>query len=562
NSVEKLPPELLRRGRFDESFFVGLPNKREREAILKIHLVNRDLELDETNLDVVAGDVTEGFSGAEIEALVKLTHRQRFVLESEGELAQDLIAQAKKMTPFARQWEGQLKRMMKPLDEQGFKRASLLPDEELPPAVPRRQLVGPLATLAAAPCAVILRPEERGWTMELSREGDRLEVRIGDGDLPRVSYAEAITIIQLRAAASSQDEPEGKASVAYELEGKASAAFRLAGRDYMSLGLRYRDEQLYARFDEDDTQEFPLSKLLLPPEDVLGVVRAGFLAPQLYGCLSGEFALDVGESRLTFHGEGNSREAHMESSDGAPTRYQVRAHGASILLCEVDADEIVWGELFWAHGGPNLTISLPPERATAVVLDLSHERHTARLYIGDMHQEITIEQPLPAGSIEGFIDIERARRWISEALDGVNPRCSCVVLVPSHMTPWARAGLLDACEANFSGGARALDRGDAAAVSYMYRYHHPDNAGYIITLHGGHGAAHVCLHEVGGGVVERSHSRTYFYDGEEVCDLDGFLEDTSILDWVGDDLLDVVIASPSPIEAPRWARVGRVLSHE
>ena|GEM_PF-1129437 len=562
NSVEKLPPELLRRGRFDESFFVGLPNKREREAILKIHLEKRGLELDKDGLREVAGEVTKGFSGAEIEALVKLTHRQRFVLESEEDLAQDIIAQAEEMTPFARQWEGQLKRMMKPLDEQGFKSASLSPDKKLPPAVPRRQLVAPLTTLAAAPGAVILRPEGRGWTMELSREGERLEVRIGEGDLPRVSYAEALTIIQLRATASSPDEPEGRAIIASELEGKASAAFRLDGRDYMSLGLRYRDEQLYARFDEDDTQQFPLSKLLLPPEDVLEVVRAGFLDPQLYGCLSGEFALDVGETSLTFHGEGSLREAHMEPSDGAPTRFQVRARGASILLCEIDADEVVWGELFWADGGPHITISLPPERATAVVLDLSHERHTARLYIGDMHREITIEQPLPAGSIEGFIDGERAHRWISEVLGGVNPRCSCVVLVPSHMTPWARAGLLDACEANFSGGARALDRGDAAAISYMYRRHHLDNTGYIITLHGGHGAVHVFLHEIGGGVARRSHSRTYFYDSEEVGDLDGLLENTSIMDWVGDDLLDVVIASPCPIEESRWTSEVRVLSHE
>jgi SpoVK/Ycf46/Vps4 family AAA+-type ATPase len=69
NDLSILPPELLRKGRFDEIFFVDLPDLQEREAILKIHLTLR-------KQDPVAFDLAkivaacDGFSGAEIEQAV------------------------------------------------------------------------------------------------------------------------------------------------------------------------------------------------------------------------------------------------------------------------------------------------------------------------------------------------------------------------------------------------------------------------------------------------------------------------------------------------------------
>ncbi len=69
NSVTGLPPEMLRRGRFDELFFVDLPNFHERKQILEIHLRKRDL--DPTNYDVAElAENCEGYSGAEIEQAV------------------------------------------------------------------------------------------------------------------------------------------------------------------------------------------------------------------------------------------------------------------------------------------------------------------------------------------------------------------------------------------------------------------------------------------------------------------------------------------------------------
>lgn len=69
NSVENLPPEMLRRGRFDELFFVDLPNFEERKHILGIHLKKRGWKTEQFDLDDLARR-SDGFSGAELEQIV------------------------------------------------------------------------------------------------------------------------------------------------------------------------------------------------------------------------------------------------------------------------------------------------------------------------------------------------------------------------------------------------------------------------------------------------------------------------------------------------------------
>ena len=49
NDITKLPPELLRKGRFDEIFYVGLPNDSERKRIFEIHIAKRRKNSDELN---------------------------------------------------------------------------------------------------------------------------------------------------------------------------------------------------------------------------------------------------------------------------------------------------------------------------------------------------------------------------------------------------------------------------------------------------------------------------------------------------------------------------------
>ena len=69
NSVTTLPPEMLRRGRFDELFFINLPNYHERKDILRIHLTKRGLKPESYDIDELS-DKTEGYSGAELEQVV------------------------------------------------------------------------------------------------------------------------------------------------------------------------------------------------------------------------------------------------------------------------------------------------------------------------------------------------------------------------------------------------------------------------------------------------------------------------------------------------------------
>jgi SpoVK/Ycf46/Vps4 family AAA+-type ATPase len=66
NQVRQLPPELLRRGRFDELFFVDLPNQAEREAIWRIQIAKYGRKPEQFEVFHLA-KATEGFTGAEIE---------------------------------------------------------------------------------------------------------------------------------------------------------------------------------------------------------------------------------------------------------------------------------------------------------------------------------------------------------------------------------------------------------------------------------------------------------------------------------------------------------------
>ena len=69
NDISALPPELVRKGRFDEIFFVDLPDRTIRASILAIHLTRRDQRLGDFDVEALAGAM-EGFSGAEIEQAV------------------------------------------------------------------------------------------------------------------------------------------------------------------------------------------------------------------------------------------------------------------------------------------------------------------------------------------------------------------------------------------------------------------------------------------------------------------------------------------------------------
>ncbi|MFO0584790.1 MAG: AAA family ATPase [Anaeromyxobacter sp.] len=84
NQIQHLPPELLRKGRFDEIFFIDLPGAPERREILEIHLQKRGRAPTRFALDRLVG-ATEGFSGAELEQVVIAALHEAFAESKELE---------------------------------------------------------------------------------------------------------------------------------------------------------------------------------------------------------------------------------------------------------------------------------------------------------------------------------------------------------------------------------------------------------------------------------------------------------------------------------------------
>ena len=105
NGVERLPPELLRKGRFDEIFLLDLPDSAERRAILDLQLRRRRPN-HQLPLEVVV-DRTAGFSGAELEQVVIEAMHQAFGDGREFSEA-DLVGAAAQLVPLSRTAREQL----------------------------------------------------------------------------------------------------------------------------------------------------------------------------------------------------------------------------------------------------------------------------------------------------------------------------------------------------------------------------------------------------------------------------------------------------------------------
>jgi len=99
NGIDKLPPELLRKGRFDEIFLLELPSTEERRAILDLHL-RRRRPRHTIPLEMVVGR-TEGFSGAELEQTVVEAMHLAFAEHREFS-ENDLIQAAAQLVPLSR----------------------------------------------------------------------------------------------------------------------------------------------------------------------------------------------------------------------------------------------------------------------------------------------------------------------------------------------------------------------------------------------------------------------------------------------------------------------------
>lgn len=107
NDISSLPPELLRKGRFDEIFFVDLPTKKEREKIFKLHIdkrvrgssVQHELQADDDVCRELA-EMTAGYVGAEIEQIVISAMYEAFYAER-GLQKSDVVKAIRETVPLS-----------------------------------------------------------------------------------------------------------------------------------------------------------------------------------------------------------------------------------------------------------------------------------------------------------------------------------------------------------------------------------------------------------------------------------------------------------------------------
>lgn len=124
NDITKLPPELLRKGRFDEIFYVGLPDRAERETIFKIHIAKRrSMDLNSIDISKLV-DKTEGFSGADIEGVVKDAIESAFSDDKASIQTSDILEAIKNTHSLSEIMKDALEKMKQEYETRKFKNAS------------------------------------------------------------------------------------------------------------------------------------------------------------------------------------------------------------------------------------------------------------------------------------------------------------------------------------------------------------------------------------------------------------------------------------------------------
>ena len=109
NNISSLPAELLRKGRFDEIFFIDLPATVERKEIFRIHIEKRSRKSADFDLDKLAAE-TNGFSGSEIEQSVVSALYDAF--DSNTDLSnQALFREIRNTTPISKTMKEDVERI-------------------------------------------------------------------------------------------------------------------------------------------------------------------------------------------------------------------------------------------------------------------------------------------------------------------------------------------------------------------------------------------------------------------------------------------------------------------
>lgn len=123
NDISRIPPEFLRKGRFDELFFVDLPNEKERRKIFEIHFKKRNKWNREMDIHKLV-EKTEGYNGADLEAVVKETIESAFINNQKEITTDDIIAVIDDTKSISQTLGKKIDEIRKSIKEFDFKNAS------------------------------------------------------------------------------------------------------------------------------------------------------------------------------------------------------------------------------------------------------------------------------------------------------------------------------------------------------------------------------------------------------------------------------------------------------
>lgn len=125
NDITRLPAEFLRKGRFDEIYYVGLPKEEERKRIFEIHIRKRRPD------DLLGIDIsrlvkeTHGYSGADIESVVRDSVESAFVAGKETVMTEDILASIRQTHSLSEIMKEPIEQMKKIYEQNKFKNASM-----------------------------------------------------------------------------------------------------------------------------------------------------------------------------------------------------------------------------------------------------------------------------------------------------------------------------------------------------------------------------------------------------------------------------------------------------
>lgn len=123
NDISVLPTEFLRKGRFDEIFFVGLPKSEERNQIIKIHLKKRGKWHYKLNLNDLVQQ-TDGYSGADLETIVKDAIETAFIEDRDEISSQDLLESKEKIRSISETLADNISSLKEVYDKYAIRNAS------------------------------------------------------------------------------------------------------------------------------------------------------------------------------------------------------------------------------------------------------------------------------------------------------------------------------------------------------------------------------------------------------------------------------------------------------